>query len=107
MELTRKSDETTILRCRTSRSAAKEASSVSVAEGDLSAPPGPIRILRLGQVKQMTGLGKTKIYELQAREDFPRRVPLTGHAVGWIEAEIQTWLQRRAAARDAAVPINR
>jgi prophage regulatory protein len=52
-------------------------------------------MLRLPQVMQMTGLRKTKIYELQATDEFPRRVRLTSHSVGWVEEEIQAWLVKR------------
>jgi prophage regulatory protein len=55
-------------------------------------------VLRLAQVIDMTGLGKTKIYELQATGSFPMRVQITAHSVGWIEEEVQTWLTRRVAA---------
>ncbi|MGH8175257.1 MAG: helix-turn-helix transcriptional regulator [Steroidobacter sp.] len=54
-----------------------------------------IRMLRLAQVREMTGLGKTKIYELQAEGDFPMRVKITEHSVAWIEDEVQAWLARR------------
>jgi prophage regulatory protein len=60
-----------------------------------------IRILRLAQVLDATGLGKTKIYDLQATGDFPMRVQITAHSVGWIEAEVQAWLEARVAARMA------
>lgn len=56
---------------------------------------GEIRMLRLPAVKRMTGLGKTKIYELQAAGDFPMRVQLTTHCVGWVERDVQAWLSRR------------
>lgn len=56
-----------------------------------------IRLLRLSQVLNLTGLGKTKIYELQAAGDFPMRVQITAHAVGWVEAEVQAWLAHRVA----------
>jgi prophage regulatory protein len=72
-------------------------------EPALETPPvartGRIRILRLGQVIQATGLGKTKIYELQATGDFPMRVQITSHSVGWVEEEIQYWLAHRIANR--------
>jgi prophage regulatory protein len=55
----------------------------------------PIRMLRLSQVRAMTGLGKTKIYELQSMGNFPRRIQLTTRSVAWIEEEIQAWLARR------------
>jgi prophage regulatory protein len=54
-------------------------------------------MLRLAQVLDATGLGKTKIYELQAKGDFPRRVKITSHSVGWVEEEVQAWLARRIA----------
>ena len=60
---------------------------------------GPIRILRLGQVIEATGLGKSKIYELQATGNFPMRVQITSHCVGWVEEEIQMWLAHRIASR--------
>ena len=56
-----------------------------------------IRMLRLAQVIEMTGLGKTKIYELQADGSFPPRVQITGHSVGWVESEVQDWLATRVA----------
>ncbi|TMQ03123.1 MAG: AlpA family phage regulatory protein [Deltaproteobacteria bacterium] len=58
-----------------------------------------IRILRLPQVLNVTGLAKTKIYELQSQGTFPMRIQITGHSVGWIEHEVQAWLAQRAAAR--------
>ena len=59
----------------------------------------PIRILRLAQVIDMTGLGKTKIYELQAQGRFPMSVRITAHSVGWVEQEVQAWLTGRLAER--------
>lgn len=58
-----------------------------------------IRLLRLAQVRDMTGLGRTKIYELQATGHFPMRVQITAHTVGWVEHEVQEWLARRVATR--------
>jgi prophage regulatory protein len=57
----------------------------------------PIHILRLAQVIERTGLKKTKIYELQSEGQFPMRIKITAHAVGWIEHEVQAWLTRRVA----------
>lgn len=59
---------------------------------------GPLRILRLAQVLDVTGLGKTKIYELQSEGSFPMRIQITDHSVGWVEAEVQAWLAQRIAA---------
>src|SRR5687767_568044 len=57
----------------------------------------PIRMLRLAQVIDTTGLGRSKIYQLQAQGNFPKGVKIASRSVGWIEAEVQTWLARRIA----------
>lgn len=84
-------------------------SSLSQSEGAESAAPSessilasnscsaPIHVLRLAQVIERTGLRKTKIYELQSEGEFPMRVKITAHAVGWIEHEVQAWLAERIA----------
>lgn len=72
-----------------------------VPESPPAPPSAPIRILRLDQVIEATGLGKTKIYELQAAGEFPMRVQITANTVGWVEEEVQAWLARRVAARPA------
>ena len=58
----------------------------------------PIRLLRLPQVMQQTGLGKTKIYELQKDGAFPMRVHITQNSVGWVEEEVNAWIAGRVAA---------
>jgi len=55
----------------------------------------PIRMLRLPQVIHATGLGKTKIYELQGQGNFPMRVKITSHSVAWVEEDVQAWLAAR------------
>ncbi len=39
-----------------------------------------------------------KLYELQKEGQFPRRIQITAHAVGWIENEIEDWIAERVAA---------
>jgi prophage regulatory protein len=61
-------------------------------------------ILRLPAVKTRTGLSRSTIYLRVSQGTFPRPVSLGGRAVGWVEAEIQSWLAERIAARrEAAV----
>lgn len=52
-------------------------------------------ILRLPEVKTRTGLARSTIYLRVKQGDFPRPVPLGGRAVGWVESEIETWLERQ------------
>jgi prophage regulatory protein len=62
----------------------------------------PIVILRLPQVCRITGLCRSLVYELEANGTFPRRVPLGARSVGWVEAEVQSWLADRVRARGTA-----
>jgi prophage regulatory protein len=59
-------------------------------------------ILRLPDVKRSTGLSRSTIYQKIAEGKFPKAVSLGGRAVGWLEADVQQWLQRRIdASRNA------
>lgn len=59
-------------------------------------------ILRLPTVKARTGLSRSTIYLRVSEGTFPKPVSLGGRAVGWIEAEIQQWLEQRIEARRKA-----
>ena len=61
-------------------------------------PNQRIRLLRLTQVMETTGLRRTTIYALQAAGDFPMRVQITPSCVGWIEHEVQAWIAGRVTA---------
>jgi prophage regulatory protein len=54
-----------------------------------------IRILRLPQVCEVTGLCRSMIYQLEAERRFPRRIKIGVRAVGWLEQEVQEWLTQR------------
>ena len=53
------------------------------------------RALRLRQVCELTGLGRSMIYQMQAEGRFPRRIKLGQRAVGWLESEVRHWLATR------------
>ena len=55
-------------------------------------------ILRLPAVKARTGLSRSTIYLRIAEGDFPKSISLGGRAVGWIESEIQAWVQQQIDA---------
>ena len=58
-------------------------------------PVGTIQVLRLPQVCQVTGLGRSMIYQLEASNGFPNRIRIGQRAVGWIAEEVQAWLKER------------
>lgn len=55
-------------------------------------------ILRLPTVKARTGLSRSTIYLRIAEGSFPKPVSLGGRAVGWIEAEVNDWLNQQIEA---------
>jgi prophage regulatory protein len=57
-----------------------------------------VRLLRLQEVKEITGLSRSSIY---ADDDFPKAVKIGPRAVAWVEIEIQDWISARIAARAA------
>ena len=60
-------------------------------------------ILRLPAVKTRTGLSRSTIYLRAAAGTFPKPVSLGARAVGWVDSEIQEWLERQiTASRKAA-----
>lgn len=66
----------------------------------LSTGDGPLRLLRLEQVGEITGLRRSMVYQLEAEGGFPRRVKLAARAVGWVESEVRAWIAARIATRD-------
>lgn len=61
----------------------------------------PDRLIPLGEVKQLVGLGHSKIYALISAGAFPRPVKL-GSASRWSETEVREWVSDRLATRSAA-----
>jgi prophage regulatory protein len=56
-------------------------------------------ILRLRDVEVKTGIKRSAIYQAIAEGTFPKSVPLTERAVGWVSSEIDDWIEGRITAR--------
>jgi prophage regulatory protein len=66
----------------------------------ITAPPPneeSLKILRLPQVCEVTGLCRSMIYEMEADRRFPQRIKIGTRAVGWLEKEVNAWLIKRIA----------
>jgi prophage regulatory protein len=64
------------------------------------------RILRFPDVRATVGLSHSTIYLRIAEGTFPKPVSLGGRAVGWLESEIEAWIQSKRAkvAEPASTP---
>lgn len=52
-------------------------------------------ILRLPAVMERTGLSRSAIYLRVNQGRFPKSIPLGGRAIGWLEAEIDQWINQQ------------
>ena len=51
------------------------------------------RILRMPEVCELTGLGKSTIYKKLSEDSSPAPVRLGSRAIGWRTRDIQDWLE--------------
>ena len=54
-----------------------------------------MKILRTRVVTETTGLSRTTLWRLERRGDFPRRVQLGPNSTGWIDSEVEQWIETR------------
>jgi prophage regulatory protein len=59
----------------------------------------PIRMLRLPEVLQMTGIGRDSVYRLAKAGKFPQPYKLTDRASAWREDEVVAWIDSRPPLR--------
>ncbi|CAJ0893223.1 helix-turn-helix transcriptional regulator [Ralstonia flatus] len=60
------------------------------------------RILRMKELVERTGLSRATIYVLIASDPmFPKKIPLTERAIGFLELDVERWIASRAEARAA------
>ena len=60
------------------------------------------KILRLRAAKELTGLSRSSIYLMMRAGTFPKNISLGARAVGWLEVDIQAWIDSRISATNAA-----
>ena len=54
------------------------------------------KILRIPEVLDRLGIGRSTLYEWQAKGRFPTAIPLGERSVGFLEAEVDDWIEARA-----------
>lgn len=56
------------------------------------------RIVREPERRAITGLGRTKWWELEKSGEAPLRVVITGNRIGWRLSQLQVWIKSRQPA---------
>lgn len=59
------------------------------------------KIIRLPQVKMMTGCSRTQIYLKISKGNFPAPISLGARSVGWLESDVIQWIEQRITIRTA------
>jgi prophage regulatory protein len=57
------------------------------------------RFLRLPEVRARVALSRSSIYARAAAGSFPKAVGLGPRSVGWIESEINNWIEEQIQRR--------
>ena len=62
-----------------------------------------MRIIRLKEVMDLTGLARSTIYKFISGDLFPKPIPLGDRCVGWLESEVHAWILDKVKERDQLV----
>ena len=60
-----------------------------------------MRVLRKRAVVKKVGYSGMHISRLEKAGQFPKRIQLGPNSVGWIEAELDAWIEAKVAERDS------
>lgn len=56
-----------------------------------------MKIIRLKNVTDKTGMAKSTIYKKIAANEFPKQILLGAKSVGWLESDIDNWIKDQIA----------
>jgi prophage regulatory protein len=62
-----------------------------------------MRIIRLKEVIESTGLARSTVYKFISDGGFPKPISLGDRCVGWLESEVQDWIVSKVKERDLGV----
>ena len=55
----------------------------------------PLRLIRFSAVRDRTGLSRSTVWRLERHGSFPKHRRMSPNAVGWLEHEIDQWIETR------------
>ena len=62
-------------------------------------PITPDRIIRKPELRKRVPLSDPTIWRMEKEGKFPKRLRLGGNSCGWLESEVDAWMQSRADER--------
>jgi prophage regulatory protein len=81
----------------TSRIEARHDARAHHANEPVATPPAAplLRFIRFPGVHERTGLSRSTVWRMERRGTFPKHRRISPSAVGWLEHEIEEWMQAR------------
>lgn len=58
-----------------------------------------LKLIRLKEVMQLTGLSRSSVYKHMQAGSFPKQVSLGERSVAWVESEVLCWVNQRISER--------
>lgn len=65
----------------------------------------PIQILRVRRVASRMDVSKSSVYKLVREGKFPRGLKIGERAVGWLETDVDNWIEARAKNASVAIKV--
>jgi prophage regulatory protein len=60
-----------------------------------------MQVLKLPEVCRKVGLSRAPVYKMVSEGKFPAPIKLGARASGWVDTEIDAWIEQRVVERDA------
>jgi prophage regulatory protein len=57
------------------------------------------RIIRKPEIRERLHISDATVWRWEKAGNFPKRIQLGGNSVGWIEDEIESWINQKAENR--------
>lgn len=57
--------------------------------------PAEVELIKIAEVRRITSMSTTYIYEHMLDNTFPKQVRLGPRSVAWVKSEVQAWAQER------------
>ncbi len=70
----------------------------------MTTPDKAPALLRQKQVSARTGMARSTIYLRMAEGTFPKPVHIGERSVGWLESDVEAWIQARVSASRSPMP---
>ena len=61
-----------------------------------------LKLMKIKEVMDCTGLGRSTLYNYIGEGVFPKPVSLGVRSVAWVESEVEEWILEKIEQRDGA-----